>query len=60
MMIQVPVVLDKRVVPLTEQFALPAAVTAKVTAPLPDPHVVKRKIKALGELTVCAGVTRAV
>ena len=49
---QVPTVVYERVVPVIEQPAVPAVVTAYVTAPVPVPPVVERAEKVEGEETV--------
>jgi hypothetical protein len=50
---QVPTDVYERVAPVIEQPAVPAVVTAYVTAPVPVPPVVDRAWKVAGEVTVC-------
>jgi hypothetical protein len=50
---QVPAVVYERVVPAIEHPAVPAVVTTYVTVPVPDPPVVERAEKVVGEVTVC-------
>ncbi len=57
--VHVPTLAYERVVPDTEQPAVPALVNANVTAPPPDPPVVASAAKIFGNVTVSPVVKTA-
>ena len=60
MTVHVPGAVYDRVVPTTEQLAVPAEVTTYVTVPEPRPPVVVKAANRAGEVTDCAVKVRVV